>query len=177
MKTSTCGCLGLLVASAVVLGGCAGTEKLVITGPVGPYPPVVRPPATEGNLIVYSGWDRLDTLDAEHPKHTPYLICTENGKPLQHVRNRHGSFEADPEVVSLAPGRYWIEAEGTNIGLVKIAAVIEDGQTTRIFLDATTEPVGPWEDGTNWITEPNGLVVGWRDQAALPPTGKANFSP
>src|SRR5690348_2995029 len=77
------GVLSLLVMGAVVMGGCAGPKELIITEPVGPFPTALPSQGGEGNLIVFSGWDGLDTLDAEHLKHTPYVICSEEGKRLK----------------------------------------------------------------------------------------------
>jgi hypothetical protein len=168
MKQFSLGKLNVVAVGAALFTGCAGPQKLVISDPVGPFPDGVKATGTDGSLIVYSGWDGLDTLDTEHPKHTDYILRSEDGKKLKRIRNRCGSFEGDPEIVGLSPGRYWIEAEATNVGPIKVPAVIRPHETTTVYLDGTTEPGGPWPDGTNWVWEPNGLVVGWKAQASLP---------
>ena len=129
-----------------------------------------------GSLIVYSAWDRFDTLDAEHLKHTAYTVRSEQGTPVLHVRNRRGSFESDPQLVSLAPGRYRIEARATNVGPIKLPVVIRKGETTVVYLDGTTGPAAAAAPGTNWIRQPNGSIVGRRDQADEPATERASVS-
>jgi hypothetical protein len=129
-----------------------------------------------GSLIVYSAWDRFDTLDAEHLKHTSYTVSSEQGTQVIHVRNRQGSFEGDPQAVSLAPGRYWIEARATNVGPLKLLVVIRQGETTVVYLDGTTGPTAAAAPGTNWVRQPSGLIVGWSDQGNEPTKERASVS-
>ncbi len=177
MKLIKIGWLCLLALNGAVLSGCAGTEQVVIKDPLGPIGRAEPAAGKTGSLIVYSSWDRFDTLDSEHRKHTPYVIRSEQGDRIIRVRNRSGSFEEDPEVVRLAPGRYWIEARATNLGPIKFAAVIREGEMTVAYLDATTRPGGTWPNGTNWIRQPNGLVIGWKDSGLPPATERASAAP
>ena len=153
-----------LLLAASMWCGCAETRKLVIADPVGPTEAAKQASGTKGSLVVYSAWDGLDTLDSEHRKHTAYTVRSQQGVTVLHVRNRCGSFEGEPQVVDLPPGRYWIESDATNMGAVQIAAAIRKGETTVVYLDGTTRPAGPPTDETNWIRQPNGLIIGWKDQ-------------
>jgi hypothetical protein len=107
-----------------------------------------------GKLVVYSGWDRLDTLDPEHHKHTPYLILSGSTDVRQisaQVRNQSGSFGEDPEVVELPTGQYWVEARATNVGRVRVPVSIVRGQTAVLYLDSTTSPAGQAVQESQWI--------------------------
>jgi hypothetical protein len=157
-----------VLLAAVLVGGCAGREPLVIREPVGPAQPVALSTGSSGSLVVYSGWDRLDTLDSEHPKHTPYSVHSETDGVVAQVSNHSGSFGQDPSVVSLAPGRYWVHTRGTNVGLVRVPVTVRAGQRTVVYLDGSTAPVESWRGETNWLRQPNGLIVGWRDQDLAP---------
>jgi hypothetical protein len=168
--------IGIVAASASILSGCIRTREFVVREPVGPVEGVKESAGTEGNLVVYSGWDRLGTLDSEHRKHTSYTIHAAQEERTIRVWNRMGSFGGEPEMVRLSPGRYWIEAGGTNVGEVRIPVVVRGGETTVVYLDGTTEPDAPWRLGTNWIRQPNGLILGWRDAANEARLGVASES-
>jgi hypothetical protein len=122
-------------------------------------------------LVVYSGWDRLDTLDSYHPKHTPYVVLDANGKTLLQVQNRTGSFGQQPAQVELAPGKYTLEAEGTNLGLIRLPVVVRRGRTTRVYLDGTDAPLNLGAADADWVQAPNGMALGWKDAEAQD-TGK-----
>jgi hypothetical protein len=158
---------GCVLASAgLLLTGCVRTQRLVIGEPVGPASALAQTERTTGQLIVYSAWDGLDTLDAEHQKHSPYVVREQQGTIAARVRNRQGSFGEEPEVVSLPPGRYFVEARSTNTGPVQVPVIIDRRRTTVVYLDGVAAPPAALADEeTNWIRQPNGLIVGWRDQA------------
>jgi hypothetical protein len=167
---SACWALGTLLA------GCVGHEKFMVKEPVGPIAAALPAGGGTGRLIVYSAWDGLDTLDPEHRKHTSYTVLGEKGSRVTRVRNQSGSFESEPDTVALPPGQYAVEAEGTNVGTVRVPVVIRGGQTTVVYLDGTTQPLRSWESGTNWVREPGGLIVGWKDQPEPPARKRASVS-
>ena len=154
----------VLLATAAGLIGCAAPQPLVMHEAVGPVQAITQPPARSGKLVVYSAWDRFDTLDAEHPKHTPYTVRSDQGSAVARVRNQAGSFGHEPSAVSLAPGRYWVEGRATNVGSIRVPVVVRRGQTTVVYLDATTAPAGLGQNEMSWVRQPSGRVVGWKDQ-------------
>jgi hypothetical protein len=158
----------MLLAVAAAVSGCVAGKPLVLTQSVGPRAVVEAREASRGELVVYSAWDRFDTLDSEHRKHTAYTVRGEGGDVL-HIQNRRGSFGEDPETVALAPGKYWVEARATNVGPVRVPVMIREGGETVVYLDGVTAPPAPWRaQETNWIRQPNGLIVGWADTASTP---------
>src|SRR4051812_42183295 len=99
MKRTSALLRATLIFGMVPLTGCAASNPLVIIQAVGPARIVAVKKAPSGELLVYSGWERFDTLDADHPKHTPYTLrSAEQSKPI-HVINRRGSFGEEPVAV------------------------------------------------------------------------------
>ena len=153
-RLSACGSILLLGITLLNLTGCAEPKPRVAYGPVGPS---FRSASGSGpgRLIVYSAWDRFDTLDAEHRRHTPYTVSSsssDSGPPsLVKVRNQQGSFGEDPDVVTLPAGQYSVLARATNVGRVQVPVIIQPGQTTILYLDGS----GPLPDaakGTNQVS-------------------------
>ncbi len=72
---------------------------------MGPAPAVA---SDDGELIVYSADDAIDTADSEHPHHRRYVIRAADGSVLRSIENQTGPFGQDPEDVTLPPGRYAI---------------------------------------------------------------------
>lgn len=159
--------LCLLGLSLLPLIGCATEQPLVLTQPVGPVEGEPKHFQKHGELIVYSAWDRFDTLDSAHWKHTAYSLRPENGGKVIRVRNRCGTFGQDAEVVALPPGSYLLDVYATNAGLVKVPVVVREGLTTEVYLDGISGPPKYAQaERTNWISQPNGQVLGWRDSSA-----------
>lgn len=155
-----------LVGIALCLAGCSAGHVLLLPQAVGPRPHGAQSALTNGTLVVYSGWDRWDTLDSYHPKHTPYAVLGVNGKTLLDVENRTGSFGQQPAQVELAPGKYIVEAEGTNLGLIQLPVVVRQGRTTRVYLDGTDGPLKLGATDADWVQAPNGMALGWKDTEA-----------
>lgn len=136
----------------------------MLSEPVGPAGVVPRPSSNVGQLVVYSGWDDFNTLDADHPRHTPYVLRPDSGGETIRVRNQSGSFGQEPQVVSLAPGRYRVEAKATNLGPMQVPVVVRERKTTVVYLDGVTGPPTASQGSSSiWVREPNGHIVGWRD--------------
>jgi hypothetical protein len=148
----------------VPLTGCAASTPLVFTQAVGPARIVAVKKAPSGELLVYSGWERFDTLDTDHQKHTPYTLrSAEQSKPI-HVINSRGSFGEEPEAVALPPGRYIVEAVATNLGRVHVPVVIREGERTVVYLDGESGPSASGKEReANWVRRPDGSIVGWAD--------------
>ena len=153
----------LLLALAMAIStGCAG-PRFRSTSTTGNSGEEVRTPG--GNLIVYSAWDRFDTLDPEHQRHTPYVILSgpsDSANVVARVRNQSGPFGQEPELVDLPPGQYWVEARATNVGRVRVPVVIDSGRTARVFLDATTSPSEQAMQASNWVRQNPGPAFGWQ---------------
>ena len=153
-----------LAAIAIIASGCSSPKPLVLHDSVGPARTAAPAAGGAGSLVVYSAWDRFDTLDAEHPKHTPYTVRSERDGTVAHVHNQTGTFGQDPISVSLPAGHYSLQARATNVGPVRIPVVIRSGQTTVVYLDGSTAPAEAWRAEADWLRQPNGLIVGWKDQ-------------
>ncbi|HYM35354.1 MAG TPA: hypothetical protein VET48_08165 [Steroidobacteraceae bacterium] len=127
---------------------------IVIENAVGPYD-VHHESTTQGSLMVYSALNGLTTRDPTHPRHTNYDIYTIDGRLIQTIVNRSGSFAQDPLRVSLPAGKYQIVARAVNIGKVMLPVVIVAGRTTTVDLNkelSTASADGLKED---WVTLPN----------------------
>ena len=113
--------------------------------------------------MVYSGLAMGTYSDNEGVmNHSDYWIYSADGKPLQWVRNRVSGLSEDPASVALPPGRYSFVARAAAFGAVKVPVVIEKGKTTSVHLDGS-EVTGASAKATGqFVTLPDGLIVGWR---------------
>lgn len=147
-------CLGTLI-------GCAAPAPVAIRDPVGPEIEQLDPAPHQGDLLVFSA-DRVSTTtQSEYPVHTAYTIYTLEGRVLKRVRNLAGTFNQDPERVSLPEGSYRVRALKEGGGEVIVTVIIRPGKTTVVDLDGTALP----QDGPargNWVRLPDGHVVGWQ---------------
>jgi hypothetical protein len=161
--------IAVLAGLAIWGSGCAAPQPWVGQERIGPIGAPTATAASSGSLIVYSAWDRFDTLDAEHQRHTPYQVLSEQGALVARVRNQAGSFGQDPSAVSLSPGRYWVEARATNAGQVRVPILIREGLNTVVYLDGVAGPTlspAPLAQ-VDWVRQPNGRIVGWKASSAL----------
>jgi hypothetical protein len=143
------------------LTGCAGPAPLRLRQPVGPEIEQVDAAATRGDLLVYSA-DRVSmTVQSEYPVHTAYTIYSLDGRAIKRVRNLAGTFNQDPEKVSLPQGSYRIKALKSGGGEVIVTVVIRPGKITVVDLDGTALPQGKNAQG-QWVRAPDGHVVGWQ---------------
>jgi hypothetical protein len=115
----------------------------------------------QGALIVYSATRVSEYAQSEYPVHTPYAIYTQAKQVVKEVENTAGSFNQDPEQVSLPPGQYRVKALAVGIGEVIVPVVIEEGETTVVDLDGTAARQEQ-SSKTNWVRLPDGHVVGRR---------------
>ena len=114
----------------------------------------------QGKLMVYSALESVNLGDSNHPAHSSYTIYDRDGKILQHVNNRSGSFYRSLVAVSLPTGTYKVKGRATNNGWVMVSVVIEDGRTTILDLDGSTLPQRKPQRGDHWVRLPDGQVIG-----------------
>src|SRR6185437_4596984 len=163
-----------IIAAALLIetGGCGARKGFVIRDSVWPDKPLAGSLGNEGCLIVYSGREILDPTKSRHPVHTCYAIFSDDGKVFRRVTNQSGAFFEEPVGVSLPAGAYKVEARATNCGEVAIPVVIQAGKLTTLYLDGETEPLNSATSSNQWVTLPNGQIVGAKapgpSQAAPP---------
>jgi len=156
--------MGLLTLTALI--ACTTRPAWVVRDPVGPEIEHISPAATQGSLVVYSA-DRTATYaQSEYPVHTAYTIYSLDHQVIRQVRNLSGSFNQDPERVSLPEGRYRVQALNADSGEVIVTVVIVAGKTTVVDLDGTAMPQGDTGQG-QFVRLPNGHVVGWQAQCNM----------
>lgn len=159
-----------ILAATTLLSGCAFEDKPVVVESVGPpaFPSANGGP--KGVLMVYSAYDP-DTEFSDVPllrEYTDFKILSEDGKPLQTVRNNDGSVVERPVRVELPAGRYRIMGRAKGYKRVTVPVVILADQLTEIHL----------EGGAAWphnaallqsdpVRLPNGEIVGWRANKAI----------
>lgn len=153
---------GLAAIVVACAAACGPTPRWVAPDAVGPAPAVI---SDDGELVVYSADDAIDTADADHPHHRRYVIRTSDGTVLRAVLNQDGPFGQDPEQVALSPGRYVVDTSATNFGPVRVPVVIEPGRTTIVHLDGDSESDAVPEGSA--VRLPNGGPIGAR--VATPP--------
>ncbi|HXP63112.1 MAG TPA: hypothetical protein VN829_21605 [Dongiaceae bacterium] len=164
----------------LVVAGCASNPNVASIPPVGPAPGASAAGLKDGSLQVYSArdqtgldpnlaerlWDEnfgeIEYLD-EQP-HTDYALYSANGEFLREVRNASASNPAQPELVSLPPGLYQIQAKseerGGEIIPLTVPVVIKPGERTAVHLEGDWKPLRP-HSGSEVVRLPDGRLVGW----------------
>jgi len=123
-------------------GSVLGLLLLMLTiGPAsaGPMPtlPLVGPSEPEhvGFLVVYTATEPFNDGDLMYYTHTDYELYSARGAFLKKIRNSIVKGDETPERVPLAPGRYLVEAQSENEGIVRVPVIIADGRTTVVNLE------------------------------------------
>ncbi len=122
--------IGLLIP-LFFAGACLGWAEPM---PVLP----VAGPAEEphlGYLVVYSATEASDDGDVMYYTHTDYKLYAPGGAFLRNVRNSIIKGDEAPEKIPLRPGRYLVEAQSENQGIVRVPVIIADGKTTVVNLE------------------------------------------
>ncbi len=171
--------LGLLIGSVSISVGFAGGADTCQLAPVGPAPTAEAKPGQDGSLQVYSARQKHDPSylwdifvggandDAQYdPAHTDYTICQSDGKVVQRVRNARNPDDANPAVVSLAPGAYVVKAEDRDYGSVTVPVVIKAGELTKVNLERGWRPVIDQANKNEFVLLHGWRVVGWRAEPA-----------
>ena len=160
----------LLGALVLGLSACSASRQVAVQTPVGPAPSGVTTASPDGGLQVFSAWAIGTPGEPAYVRyHSGYWVYLPDGKLLRYITNRSGGAEhmtGDPEVVSLAPGRYKVVARVESSGTAEIPVVVEAGKTSSIHLDGSKLEPGSSLGGSDVVRLPDGLVVGWaiRDQ-------------
>jgi len=155
------------VLLACLLGaasGCAIGRQTILTTPVGPAPSALASTSQKGQLAVFSALDRGTPGDPEYatPHHSGYSLLSADGTRLRYVYNRVSTFNEAPELVTLSPGIYKVTAAASAFGKVTVPVLIEAGKTTSVHLDGSE--LSGWSRGvgSEFVSLPDGLVIGWR---------------
>lgn len=177
--------ISLTIALTCVLG-CTSPQKITSLRSVGPGPSAQAKPQNHGTLQVHSARQQAQ-LDVHLevyfsgasflnekkclPAHTDYTVYTQNGQVLEHVRNARHYQDDHPAEVTLAPGRYVIEADTQGFDAViypiSIPVVIEAGKTTTVHLEGDWRPTGRYSM-TEVVKLPNGQIAGWQAKVGTP---------
>src|SRR6476620_10225386 len=88
-----------------------------------------------GYLLVYSATDEFSDGDVLCNAHSSYLIHTTDGKLFKNVENHMSRSDEIPELVTLPPGCYTVEARSGNNGYVRLPVQIKPGHQTIVDLD------------------------------------------
>jgi hypothetical protein len=121
-------------AIALLLLGIAGCRCLAEPMPV--YPTVgPAEPENVGFLVVYSATEPYNDGDLMYYTHTDYDLYSSRGIFLKKIRNSIVKGDEVPEKVPLPPGRYLVQAESENDGIVRVPVIIAYGRTTIVNLE------------------------------------------
>ena len=94
-----------------------------------------RTGSTQGYLLVYSATDEFSDGDLIFNAHSSYSIHTTDGKLFKNVENHISRSDEMPELVTLPPGFYTVEARSGNNGYVRVPVQIKPGRQTIVDLD------------------------------------------
>ena len=94
-----------------------------------------RTGSAEGYLLVYSATDEFSDGDLIFNAHSSYSIHTTDGKLFKNVENHMSRSDEIPELVTLPPGSYTVEARSGNNGYVRVPVQIKPGRQTIVDLD------------------------------------------
>lgn len=166
MKTIT---QSLSVLALLAFAGCASQPRVTVDQPVGPSRPHLTSRQGEGALVVYSATEITDQAETYFPTHSSYAIYAPDGKFVEKVDNRTGSFDQEPVAVELPVGQYRIRARARNVGLVQVPVVIEENQTTVVHLDARMRLDPALKVGDKPVRLPDGQIVGESAQNTAAP--------
>ena len=175
MKSAIKNRSGWLSGNLLLLAASCATEPHLAVAPVGPAPSAGSHQGHAlfgtGSLEVYSATEtrHVGQLTQYYP-HTDYVIYGSDGKFFTWVKNAAGNTDETPAVVRLPAGSYTVQAEDDDYGRVRVPVVIENGQTTAVYLEPNWSPLINQKDTGNFVRLPNGWIVGWRAADASPPT-------
>ena len=94
-----------------------------------------RTGSADGYLLVYSATDEFSDGDLIFNAHSSYSILTTDGKLFKNVENHMSRSDEIPELVTLPPGSYTVEARSGNNGYVRVPVQIKPGRQTIVDLD------------------------------------------
>ena len=94
-----------------------------------------RTGSAQGYLLVYSATDEFSDGDLIFNAHSSYSIHTTDGKLFKNVENHMSRSDEIPELVTLPPGSYTVEARSGNNGYMRVPVQIKPGRQTIVDLD------------------------------------------
>src|SRR6201993_1921022 len=94
-----------------------------------------RTGSAEGYLLVYSATDEFNDGDLIFNAHSSYSIHTTDGKLFKNVENHMSRSDEIPELVTLPPGSYAVEAPSGNNPYVRVPVQFKPGRQTIVDLD------------------------------------------
>jgi len=99
--------------------------------------------AERGYLMVYSDTDAFDDGGVIYNVHSPYVVCSSDGKLFKQIENHYSLSDEVPQVVVLPAGSYLIIARTRGRGYVRLPAVVRGGQKTTLNLNSRAVTPGP----------------------------------
>ncbi|MEI7731709.1 MAG: hypothetical protein WCO56_19210 [Verrucomicrobiota bacterium] len=151
----------MFVAVSAGLTGCASLQETMTLPTVGPDTPG-NSFMNVGQLMVYSATISGDSRLIWHHPHTSYTIYDADGQKLRLVMNHVGIDDPVPSLETLHAGQYAVVAQSDVYGKVRVPVAIQGGRLTRVFLERGGMPKSDRENRTNFVTFPNGDVIGIR---------------
>jgi hypothetical protein len=110
--------------------------------------------------MVYSAWSNfVDQGSIGH--HSRYTVTSEDKALSKVVINHVDRFDEGPIYLPLPSGSYQVRARSAHFGRVNVPVVINDGQTTFVYLDGSAHSEAPHAHQSNAVTLPDGEIVGW----------------
>ncbi len=147
------------------LAACASRPQQAVVEPVGPAPRAESIPGSDGLLVVYSAWSNfVDPGSTAH--HSRYTITSDDGKISREVINHVDRFDEGPIQLSLVPGTYHVKARSAHFGRVDVPVLIQQHQTTYVYLDGSARPDSRLSQQTSAVKLPDGEIVGWSTTVA-----------
>lgn len=154
----------VLAALFFAFSGCSWQPKQAMIQPVGPAPSGKDNATHFGYLVVYSAWSSfVDQGSTGH--HSRYTLTSDNAAISKEVINHVDRFDEGPIRLPLHPGSYRVRARSAHFGRVNVPVIIQDGQTTFVYLDGAAHPQTPSEQSSA-VRLPNGEIVGWSSTVA-----------
>jgi hypothetical protein len=151
---------------SLLVAGCA--SKPVVLPPVGPAPENQTYIPAKGYLRVFSDTEPHEIGENfYYYPHKSYLIYTESGQQFKYVANHVGDMDESPARVSIPAGRYYVLADSSSYGRVKVPVIIEAGRMTVVHLDSAWRSSRSRQTGV--VRLPNGEPVGWGVSNETPP--------
>ena len=148
--------LGMLM----LVPACAHRPQQAVLEPVGPAPRTDSSPGSEGFLVVYSAWSNfVDPGSTAH--HSRFIITSDDGKTSREVINHVDRFDEGPIQLPLSAGAYQVRARSAHFGRVTVPVVIQQHQTTYVYLDGSSRPDTRLPQQTSAVKLPDGEIVGW----------------
>ena len=118
-----------------------------------------------GFLVVYSAWSNfVDQGSTGH--HSRYTITSDDGKISRVVINHADRFDEGPLRLALAPGSYHVSARSAHFGRVSVPVLIQQRQTTNVYLDGSAHHEAPADRQRDAVKLPDGEIVGWSTTVA-----------